>query len=205
MPLMKRLLLCYSMLFALCAFAQNSDSLPANSKPPRSDSTPAESSSKQTLIDLSAPRDDAFSHPNSDISDVMETHPWNPLKAIKDTEVGDYYMRQKNYHAALSRYCEALIYKPKDASATYRMGVALERLGHKAEAKKNFEDYLSILPDGVDSKAVRKELEHLKDVSAATENGTSYCPAGLLDPPAIQLTGATPEPRPQQKDPQSKQ
>ncbi|HUO60916.1 MAG TPA: tetratricopeptide repeat protein [Candidatus Acidoferrales bacterium] len=145
-----------------------------------------------------------MSHPNSEIPDVMETHPWNPLKAIKDVEVGNYYMRQKNYHAALSRYCEALIYKPKDAAATYGLGLALEKLGHKPQAKKNLQDYLNILPDGADSKAARKELERMKDVASATDDGTGFCPAGLLDPPAIQLTGATPGAEPQQKQPEPK-
>jgi tetratricopeptide (TPR) repeat protein len=114
-------------------------------------------------------------------------------------------MKQKNYRAALSRFCEALIYKPKDAAATYRLGVALERLGHKAEAKKNIEDYLSMLPEGDDAKAAHKELQHLKGVTASSNDGTGYCPAGLLDPPAIQLTGVTPGAEPQKKEPEPKQ
>ena len=138
---MRRLLLSCLLLCSACAYAQRSSDLPPNAQPPRSDSGPAESSSKQTLIDISPPRDDIMSHPDSEIPDVMETHPWNPLKAMKDVEVGNYYMRQKNYQAALSRFCEALIYKPKDAAATYRLGIALDKLGHKPEAKKNIQDY----------------------------------------------------------------
>jgi tetratricopeptide (TPR) repeat protein len=205
MFVMKRVLLGSVLLWAACAFAQYSGDLPPNAQPPRSDAGAAESSSKQTQIDLAPPKDDALSHPNSEIPDVMETHPWNPLKAIKDVEVGDYYMKQKNYSAALSRFCEALIYKPKDAAATYRLGVALARLGHKAEARKNIEDYLSMLPEGPDAKAAHKELQRLKDVAAASNDGTGYCPAGLLDPPAIQLTGVTPGAQQQPKEPQPKQ
>ena len=202
---MRRVLLGFVLLWAACTFAQDASELPPNAQPPRSDSGPAESSSKQTQIDLTPPRDDIMSHPNSEIPDVMETHPWNPLKAMKDVEVGDYYMKQKNYRAALSRFCEALIYKPKDAAATYRMGLALARLGHKAEAKKNIEDYLNLLPEGPDSKLARKELERLKDVTASANDGAGYCPAGLLEPPAIQLTGVTPGAESQQKQPEPKQ
>ena len=41
--------------------------------------------------------------------DVSEFHPWNPHKAAKDIEVGDYYFKErKNYRAAADRYREAL-------------------------------------------------------------------------------------------------
>src|ERR1700727_2293160 len=85
-------------------------------QPPRSDSD-IESSSNDTKIDTSAPADDAKKHPDSNVDDVLEFHPWDPHKAQKDLEVGDYYFKRANYSAAASRYQEALIYKPKDADA----------------------------------------------------------------------------------------
>ena len=42
---------------------------------------------------------------------MSEFHPWNPHKAAKDIEVGDYYFKRKNYRAAEDRYREALFYK----------------------------------------------------------------------------------------------
>lgn len=73
-----------------------------------------ESSSRDTRIDISPPKDDAKKHPDSasaveDLtaddnpanSDVQEFHPWNPMKAVKDIEVGDFYFKRKNYRAAL--------------------------------------------------------------------------------------------------------
>ena len=84
--------------------------------PPRSDHEAGVSSSRDTKIDISPPKDDAKSHPSSDSSiadepdddsDVQEMHPWNPHKAAKDLEVGDFYFRRKNYRAALERYREA--------------------------------------------------------------------------------------------------
>src|SRR5437879_2260898 len=78
------------------------------------------SSSKDTKIDLSPPPNDAAKHPDSssaggddeeDVSGVMEVKKWDPHRAEKDVEVGDFYFKRKNYSAALSRYREALEYK----------------------------------------------------------------------------------------------
>src|SRR5579862_4309662 len=90
---------------------------PSNPKlaPPRSDSVnadsldngPGESSSKDTQIDLTPPADDAKNHPHT--SDVLRdegssgTHPWDPHRAGKDIEVGDFYFKKKNYKAAEDR------------------------------------------------------------------------------------------------------
>src|SRR5258707_12051202 len=71
-----------------------------------------ESSSRDGGIDISPPKDDAKKHPYSkaavadseteandkpENSDVQEFHPWNPMKAMKDVEVGDFYFKRKNY------------------------------------------------------------------------------------------------------------
>src|SRR5215472_14319138 len=83
--------------------------------PPRSDRIDArdlgedsgESSSKNTQIDLSPPSDDAKAHPKSSeilmdegSGDTGEVHPWDPHKAAKDVEIGDFYFKKKNYRAA---------------------------------------------------------------------------------------------------------
>jgi len=99
--------------------------------------------------------------PPSDTTGVQEFHPWNPMKALKDIEVGDYYFKRKNYKAALDRYKEALYYKDNDAVATYRLAVCQEKLGDKAEARKNFEQYLKILPEGPLAKDARASIERL--------------------------------------------
>jgi hypothetical protein len=88
----------------MCLFAQQSDS-PA---PPRSGSEPGESSSRATQIDISPPENDAKDHPESGSvvsdaeasnTDVQEFHPWDPHRAMKDLEVGDFYFKRKNYRA----------------------------------------------------------------------------------------------------------
>ena len=145
-----------------------------SSKQADTDREAEESSSRDIRTDLSPPQDDAKNHPYSksavadleptppaDTTGVDEFHPWNPLKASKDVEVGDYYFRRKNYRAALDRYKEALYYKDNDAVATYRLAVCQEKMGDKAGARKNFEQYLKILPEGPLAKDARASLEKL--------------------------------------------
>jgi tetratricopeptide (TPR) repeat protein len=152
--------------------------------PPRSDrvnasdldAEPGESSSKDSHIDLSAPEDDAKAHPQS--SDVLtdmegatnadgsQVHPWNPHKAAKDIEVGDYYFKRKNYRAAEDRYREALTYKDNDALATFRLAVCLEKMDQLDQARKEYENYLKILPSGPQSGDAQKAIQRLKGTSA---------------------------------------
>jgi tetratricopeptide (TPR) repeat protein len=157
-----------------------------NLEPPRSDSVNAaalgegESSSKNTLIDLSPPVDDAKVHPQSSAilkdaepasgtGDVNEFHPWNPHKAAKDVEVGDFYFKRRNYRAAADRYREALFYKDNDAIATFRLATCLEKMDQPDQALKEFESYLKILPHGPQAEDARKAIERLKGSAASTK------------------------------------
>ena len=134
--------------------------VPANNAPPRSDN---ESSSEQTRMDISPPKGDALAHPDGGhvADDVMELHEWNPLRAMKDVEVGDYYYSRGGYKAALSRYREALQYKPRDAVATFKLAQTLEKTKAFEEAKQRYEEYLAILKDGPSAGEARKALERL--------------------------------------------
>jgi len=102
--------------------------------------------------------------------DVSEFHAWNPHKAAKDIEVGDYYFKErKNYRAAADRYREALLYKQNDAVATFRLAVCLEKLGEPDEARKEYESYLKILPHGPQSGEAQKALQRLQGTAAAAK------------------------------------
>jgi len=151
-------------------------------EPPRSDRVRVEdlgtgqgdSSSKDTQIDLSPPGDDAKAHPQSStaVADaeasalsgngVGEFHTWDPHKAAKDVEVGDFYFRRRNYRAAEERYREALRYKDNDAVATIRLAVCLEKLGIMDDARAEYESYLKILPHGPQAGEAQKAIARLK-------------------------------------------
>jgi tetratricopeptide (TPR) repeat protein len=133
-----------------------------------------ESSSHDTRIDISPPKDDDKNHPGSksavdsleitpgeDNTGVQEFHPWSPMKALKNIEVGDFYFKRKNYKAALERYKGALDFKPGDAVATFRVAECEEKLGDKTDAKEFYEQYLKILPEGPYAKDARASLVRL--------------------------------------------
>jgi tetratricopeptide (TPR) repeat protein len=156
------------------SWAQDSTDKPASDQPPTSNHEAGASSSRDTLIDISPPKDDAKNHPNSkdavtdldgadnpDTSGIQEFHPWSPMKAMKDIEVGDFYSRRKNYKAALERYKDALLYKDGDAVAISRLATCEEKLGDKIEARKYYEQYLKALPEGPFAKEARASLEKL--------------------------------------------
>jgi len=152
-----------------------------NQAPPRSQAPTeaGQSSSSDTRVDLSPPKDDTKNHPNSGVvetnpedepaSDVQEMHPWNPYRAMKDDEVGDYYFKRKNYRAALARYQDALVWKEKDAVANFHMAQCYEKLDQPEQAIPHYQEYLKILPDGPFAKEARKALQKLKATEAKNE------------------------------------
>ena len=166
--------------------SQSDGGTPANSAPPRSDAdrkqdrshdptsdrtqdrsagpTQEQSSSELDRMDLSPPKADELAHPDGGhaADDALGTHEWNPLRAMKDVEVGTYYYKAGNYKAAVSRFREALQFKPRDAEATFKLAQALEKSGDFAEARVHYEAYLTILKDGPSTGEARKALERMK-------------------------------------------
>lgn len=163
------------------AQSPSASELPPSDVPPRSDDAAATddrnfSSSRENIIDLRPPKDDLKEHPDSDAAmakatqdedaetaaaDVKEFHQWNPMKALKDVEVGDYYFKRKNYRAALDRYKEALFYKENDAEATFHVAVCQERMSDKAGALEHYIAYLKILPHGPFAEEAKDSIQRL--------------------------------------------
>ncbi len=134
---------------------------PPTSEPRPRKGNSEESSSNDTKIDLSPPADDA-KHPGANASsDVNEFHVYDPHKAEKDIEVGDFYFKRKNYTAAINRYRSALNWKPNDAIATFRLAVALEKTGQLEDARRNYEGYLKILANGPFAAEAKNALQRL--------------------------------------------
>src|SRR5436305_12084871 len=119
-----------------------------------------ESSSKDAQINLETNRPAAPVDAGSD--DVQEMYPFDPHKAAKDVEVGNFYLKRKNYRAALERFNEALLYKPKDAEATVGLAETQEKLGLFTPAYLNYRAYLQLLPSGPVAKEAQEAVTRLE-------------------------------------------
>jgi tetratricopeptide (TPR) repeat protein len=117
--------------------------------------TPGVSSSKDTKVNIPPPTGETA-------PDVQEMKPYDPHKAEKNIEIGDYYFKRSNYRAAESRYREALQWKPGDAVATFKMGEVMEKEGNLLQARQNYQAYLKILPDGPLSENAKKALARIE-------------------------------------------
>jgi Tfp pilus assembly protein PilF len=134
---------------------------PAGEAPPHSEQPNAESSSKQTQVDLSAPSAGGM-ETEPEPAGIGEFKKYDPHRADKDLEVAEYYAKQGNYRAALWRYQDALEYKPNDPEATFKLARAYERLGQPQPAARYIVLYLRLAPDGEFAAEAKKLQEKLR-------------------------------------------
>jgi tetratricopeptide (TPR) repeat protein len=82
-----------------------------------------------------------------------------PPPAWKSVEVGDFYLRRKDYRGALSRYQEAIHTDPDYAPAYLQLGKVDEKLGRKRQALAAYQKYLKALPSEKQAEEA-KEAHH---------------------------------------------
>jgi tetratricopeptide (TPR) repeat protein len=87
---------------------------------------------------------------------------WDPLRAEKDIEVGQYYMRKGDVDAAIDRFQDATTAKPGYAVPFRYLGEAQEKKGLKKEAIKSYARYLDLVPRADDAEKVRKKIAKLR-------------------------------------------
>jgi tetratricopeptide (TPR) repeat protein len=102
--------------------------------------------------------------PNKDsaASSAPDQPIYDPLRAEKDLEVGQYYMRKGDVDAAIDRFEDAAIAKPGYAVPYRFLGEAQEKKGLKKKAIKSFQRYLDLYPHAEDGDKVRKRIEKLR-------------------------------------------
>ena len=158
---------------------------------PTGSSATGESSSQDSLIDLNSRAEKEEPATKEDES-VLQ--PWDPHKAAKDVEVGQWYLKLKNYRAALERFNHALTYKPNDAEAIYGLAITQEKLDLLSLADQNYRKYLEILPNGPKAKEAEEGLKRIGPHVAMRKSGDSNAdPAKLaahdIDVGETYLTG----------------
>jgi Tfp pilus assembly protein PilF len=130
-----------------------------------------ESSSKDSQIDTDS--HSGKEEPAAPAEDESVLTPWDPHKAAKDVEVGQYYLKLKNYRAALERFNHALTYKPNDAEAIFGLATTQEKLDLLTLSAQNYRKYLEILPNGPRSKDAEEGLKRVEPQAAVRTTSNS--------------------------------
>jgi tetratricopeptide (TPR) repeat protein len=90
---------------------------------------------------------------------------WDPLRAEKDLEVGQYYMKKGDLDAAIDRFQDATVAKPGYAIPFRFLAEAQEKKGLKKQAIKSYQRYLDLYPHAEDGDKVRRTIDKLyKDI-----------------------------------------
>jgi Tfp pilus assembly protein PilF len=145
---------------------------PKNLPQPKEEPKPeqqGESSSKDSEINLEGPgRTPSSSGTNNG---VHEMYPYDPHKAAKDLEVGQYYLKRKNYRAALDRFNEALLYKPNDAESAFYLAQTQEKLELFSLAYQGYRNYLNLSKDGPHLKEAQEAMKRIEPHLPAAGDG----------------------------------
>jgi tetratricopeptide (TPR) repeat protein len=94
---------------------------------------------------------------------------WDPLRADKDLEVGQYYLHKGDIDAAIDRFQDAALAKPGYAIPFRFLGEAQEKKGLKRDALKSYTRYLDLYPRAEDKDKIEKKIERLRSEVAKSK------------------------------------
>ena len=140
--------------------------------PLRAQDPPKESSSKPA-DPTGAPPPKQSAKPNKDnaTQNSADQPTWDPLRAEKDLEVGQYYMRRGDVDAAIDRFQDATVAKPGYAIPFRFLGEAQEKKGLRKQAIKSYQRYLDLYPHAEDREKIQKKIDKLfKEVEKAKKS-----------------------------------
>lgn len=81
---------------------------------------------------------------------------------MKDVEVGNFYLKQGKYDAAIDRFKDATVAQPTYALPWELMGEANEKKGDFDESMKAFQKYLKLYPHAPDRKKVEDRIADMQ-------------------------------------------
>jgi tetratricopeptide (TPR) repeat protein len=85
----------------------------------------------------------------------------DPARSKKDAEVGGFYLKSGDYEGALLRFKDAAVSDPTNVEAIFGLAETQRMLKKNAEAARNYQLYLDIMPNGPKSKQALKALKAL--------------------------------------------
>ncbi len=97
--------------------------------------------------------------PEEDVSTEPKVeYTFNPLQAVKEMKVGNFYLKKGSHKAAARRFEEALKWDPNSEEAYIKLGEARQKMGDEKAARQAWSKYLELHPDGKEAPALRKKL-----------------------------------------------
>jgi tetratricopeptide (TPR) repeat protein len=123
---------------------------------------PAPESSSKPADSPAPKKPDKKQKPDTATQNAPDQPSWDPLRADKDLEVGQYYMRKGDVDAAIDRFEDATTAKPGYAIPFRFLGEAQEKRGLKKEAIKSYSRYLDLFPHAPDGDKIRKKIDKLR-------------------------------------------
>ena len=128
----------------------------------RAQDPPRESSSNPAQPPADAPpKSSAKQKKDTATKNAPDQPAWDPLRAEKDLEVGQYYMKRGDLDAAIDRFQDATVAKPGYAIPFRFLAEAQEKKGLKKQAIKSYQRYLDLYPHAEDGDKVRKKIDKL--------------------------------------------
>jgi len=117
------------------------------------------------------PKSPAKQKKDSATQNAPDQPTWDPLRAEKDLEVGQFYMKRGDLDAAIDRFQDATTAKPGYAIPFRYLGEAQEKKGLKRHAIKSYQRYLDLYPHAEDGDKIKKKIAKLyKEVGKEKKN-----------------------------------
>jgi tetratricopeptide (TPR) repeat protein len=95
-------------------------------------------------------------------SDAQPTKELNPLLAEQNINIGNFYLKKKNYGAAIRRYLDALEYQPDSIRAYEALTRAYEKNGEITKAILAYKEFIENNPDSPKSPEFRIKIAKLE-------------------------------------------
>jgi tetratricopeptide (TPR) repeat protein len=142
----------------------------AQDPPQESSSKPADQPSPAPEKPTGRPGKNAKKNKDTATNSTPDQPTWDPLRAEKDLEVGQYYMRKGDVDAAIDRFEDATLAKPGYAIPFRFLGDAQEKKGLKKQAIKSYQRYLDLYPHAEDRDKIQKRIDKLRKGAEKQKN-----------------------------------
>jgi hypothetical protein len=98
---------------------------------------------------------------SDDVNDAAAYDTPDPARAKKDADVGGFYLKNGDYQGALLRYKDATAADPTNVDVIFGLAETQRLLKKNAEAARNYQLYLDVVPNGPKAKQAMKALKAL--------------------------------------------